>query len=164
MGGATNVATGVAGTAGGAVKGILDTAGNTVSLFCFSDLVISEETRESTPSTHPNAQPRQVYTLTSGIGDTVGGVGYGLGDAAGQIGGAFQSKEKHGTDAADDAPDSAKGLGDSAAKAGDEAADTAKNVGGSVKETAAAAEDKATATATDVKRGAESKSEEVANN
>lgn len=30
--GATNVATGVAGTAGGAVKGVLDTAGNTVGL------------------------------------------------------------------------------------------------------------------------------------
>ena len=30
--GASKVATGVAGTAGGAVKGVLDTAGNTVSI------------------------------------------------------------------------------------------------------------------------------------
>lgn len=32
VGGATNVATGVAGTAGGAVKGVLDTTANTVGL------------------------------------------------------------------------------------------------------------------------------------
>jgi hypothetical protein len=62
----------VAGTVGGAVKGVLDTAGNTVG------------------------------TLGSGVGDTVVGVTGGLADAAYQAGGAMKSAGQGGRDAAGD--------------------------------------------------------------
>ena len=48
VGGLTNVAGGVAGTAGGAVKSVVDTAGDTVSLFRLRSLALSDLCQDRT--------------------------------------------------------------------------------------------------------------------
>lgn len=135
-------------TVGGGVKGIVDTAGNTVRLplpyyAALSYILLM-------PKDTANARvSSQVGTLGGGLSDTVSGVAGGLGKVASGVGqtaaAPFTSAETK--EGGEGAADSAKGAADSAVEtageAGGKVSETAGEAGGKASETAGEAGDKA---------------------
>ena len=141
--GVTQGATGVGADAlqavGGGVKGLVDTAGNTVRpLLLLSSHTappcISSGTRKTENHTANMSATPQVGTLGGGLSDTVSGVAGGLGkvaSGAGQTAAApFTSAETK--EGGEGAVESAKGAADSAAGAAGEAGGKVSEAGGDV--------------------------------